>query len=256
MNEKPRIQAWSCGGGTQSAAIAVLICMGELSPDISIIVDTERETSEVWDYLDKYVHPALQKVGVKLQRIPKSLFANNDLWGGKNDETILIPAFTDENGGIGKLTNFCSGEWKKRVIRRFLNTQYPDGTQFTNWIGFSVDEPKRIFQEIGKWQPRFPLIEKRLRRSDCIKLVERFGWPTPPRSSCWMCPNRAHAEWMHLKHNFPDDWQKAVDFEIEIRKKDDALWLTKSGKPLSELPENTDEPDLFTGRCGSGNCFV
>lgn len=35
---------WSCGGGTQSAAIAALIVRGDLpKPDLSIIVDTERE---------------------------------------------------------------------------------------------------------------------------------------------------------------------------------------------------------------------
>ena len=40
-----RTQIWSSGGGVQSTAIAALICIGELSPDLSIIVDTERELS-------------------------------------------------------------------------------------------------------------------------------------------------------------------------------------------------------------------
>ncbi|WP_259474093.1 hypothetical protein, partial [Pseudomonas syringae] len=47
-----RTQIWSSGGGTQSSAIAALICQGELSPDLSIIVDTEREMSTTWDYMD------------------------------------------------------------------------------------------------------------------------------------------------------------------------------------------------------------
>jgi hypothetical protein len=35
---------WSCGGGTQSAAIAALIVSGQMPvPDLSVIVDTERE---------------------------------------------------------------------------------------------------------------------------------------------------------------------------------------------------------------------
>jgi len=256
MNESNRIQVWSSGGGTQSTAIAVLICMGELKPDVAVIVDTEREASETWEYLDKWVMPTLANVGITLHRVPKSQFATVDLWGGKNKDDLLIPAFTDESGEIGKLSTYCSGEWKKRVVRRFLNTLYPKGTLFNQWIGFSLDEPERLFQETGKWEPRFPLFEKRMRRGDCIELVKRFGWPAPPRSSCWMCPNRSHAEWMHLKKNAPEDWQKAIAFEEEIRKRDDAVWLTRSGKPLSELPDAPDQPDLFTGRCGSGQCFV
>lgn len=251
-----RIQAWSSGGGTQSTAIAALICMGVLKPDVAVIVDTEREASEVWEYLDKWVIPGLEKVGVKLHRVKKSQFATVDLWGGKNKDDLLIPAFTDQNGKIGKLSTYCSVEWKKRVVQRFLNSIYPAGTKFNQWIGFSFDEPKRIFQEVGKWEPKFPLFEMGIRRRQCVEIVEKFGWPTPPRSSCWMCPNRSHDEWMHLKHNRPDDWQKAINFEQEIRKGDDAVWLTKSGKPLAELPEVQTEPDLFTARCGSGQCFV
>ena len=43
---------WSCGGGTQSAAIAALIVQGRLPiPDISLMVDTEREKSGTWECL-------------------------------------------------------------------------------------------------------------------------------------------------------------------------------------------------------------
>ena len=47
-----RVQVWSSGGGTKSAAIAALICKNELMPDIAIIVDTEREVQTTWDYHD------------------------------------------------------------------------------------------------------------------------------------------------------------------------------------------------------------
>jgi hypothetical protein len=39
---------WSCGGGTQSAAIAALIVRGDIrKPDLAVIVDTERERERV-----------------------------------------------------------------------------------------------------------------------------------------------------------------------------------------------------------------
>ena len=258
-----RIDIWSSGGGTQSAAIAALICMGELSPDISIISDTERECEKTWNYHENIIVPALESAGHIIHRIKKSDYATVDIYRG---DKLLIPAFTDESGDIGKLPTFCSTEWKKRVVQRFATTQFPEKTQFNMWIGYSTDELKRVYQELGKWQPRYPLIEKRISRGDCYRLVEKMGWPPPPRSRCWMCPNQTHADWMelHKEHerakqsgkNYPTDWEKAVEFEKEIRAKDDAVYLHRSGKPLSEVKPEDDIGDLFTGRCDSGMCFV
>ena len=43
---------WSYGGGTQTAAIAVLILQGRLpKPDIAVMADTGREIASTWDYL-------------------------------------------------------------------------------------------------------------------------------------------------------------------------------------------------------------
>ncbi|RTR51879.1 hypothetical protein, partial [Pseudomonas aeruginosa] len=64
-----RTQLWSSGGGVQSAAIAALIVQGRIAPpDLAIIVDTEREQSTTWDYMDQVIQPALAGVGVTLHR--------------------------------------------------------------------------------------------------------------------------------------------------------------------------------------------
>lgn len=89
-----RVQVWSCGGGTQSAAIAALICRGEIKPDLSVIVDTERDVQQTWDYYDNILVPNLANVGVILNRVKKSEFATVDLYGGIDKNTLLIPAFT------------------------------------------------------------------------------------------------------------------------------------------------------------------
>lgn len=245
-----RTQIWSSGGGVQSSAIAALICMGELRPDLAIIVDTERELSTTWDYLDRYVIPSLETAGVKLERVNKSEFATVDLM--RNDD-ILIPAFTTESGNVGKLPTYCSNEWKQRVMRRWAVSK--GVKQADVWIGFTIDELKRVTTSIGKWQNRYPLIEKRMNRGDCIALVKRIGWPEPPRSSCWMCPNKPHNEWEWQKIHAPEDFQKAIEFEKEIQKADQDLWLTDTGKHLGETDFSKPD-DMFSGRCDSGMCFV
>ncbi len=251
-----RQQLWSSGGGSQSVAIAVLILQGKLpKPDISVIVDTERESSAVWEYHDKYVYPALKAFGVDLRRIPKSWYATVDLYGGKHQEDILIPAWTDETGKIGKLPTFCSNEWKKRVVRRYVSDIFPKQAKFNTWIGFTTDESKRFYQEPGKWEPVFPLVKLGLSKPDCYKIVEDYGWPKPPKSSCYMCPNRDHAAWIDMKNNRPDDWNKAVEFEREMRLKDDGLYLHQSGRVLNEVPENWHSKEPYTGRCTEGMCL-
>jgi hypothetical protein len=163
----------------QSAAIAALICMGELKPDLAVIVDTERELSTTWDYLENVTAPALKAAGVEICRVPKSQYATVDLM--RNDD-VLIPAFTTQGEDIGKLPTFCSNEWKQRVMRRWATEQGVTAADI--WLGFSIDEMRRVTQPTGKWQHRYPLLDKRMNRGDCMALVKRMGWPEPPRSSC------------------------------------------------------------------------
>lgn len=248
-----RLKLWSSGGGVQSTAIAALIVQGKLKPDLSVIVDTEREMSGVWTYLEQYVQPALRQVGVELHRVAKSRYATVDLY---RNEDILIPAWTDESGKIGKLPTYCSNEWKKRVVRRWATDVAGKQAKFNTWIGFSMDETRRLYQEPGRWEPTFPLIDLRMTRDDCLRVVEEVGWPAPPKSSCWMCPNRDHAAWVRMKHESPQDWKNAVEFEREIRLKDDALYLHKDGVPLDQVKMTGKRDDPFTGRCDSGYCYT
>ena len=245
-----RTQIWSSGGGVQSSAIGALICQGELRPDLAVIVDTERELSTTWDYLDRWVMPALERAGVALHRVAKSEYATVDLM--RNDD-LLIPAFTTESGEIGKLPTYCSNEWKQRVMRRWATEQGVKRADI--WIGFTIDELRRVTQPTGKWQNRYPLIDRRMTRGDCIALVKRMGWPEPPRSSCWMCPNKPHHEWEWQRQNAPEDFRRAVEFEREIQRHDEDVWLTDTGASL-DVADFSKPDDMFTGRCDSGMCFV
>lgn len=251
MND--RTQLWASGGGVQSAAIAALIVQGELRPDLAVIVDTEREQSTTWAYMDSVIVPALATVGVTLHRVPKSAYATVDLYGGEDDDSLLIPAFTTQDG-IGKLPTFCSNEWKRRVVQRWATAQ---GVKLaTMWLGISLDEHQRMSMVAGKWENRYPLIERRMNRGDCVALVEKMGWPTPPRSSCWMCPNHGDHEWREIRDHKPEDWQKAIHFEREIRLRDPHAFLHRSAVPLDAVDLSERNASLFDNGCASGYCFT
>lgn len=241
---------WSCGGGTQSAAIAALIVSGRLvRPDLAVIVDTEREKSSTWAYLEQTIAPALQQVGVHVYRVPKSKFATVDLYAKNGD--LLLPAFT---GTGGRLKGFCSSEWKLRVVKRWARSM--GVKRCTCWVGFSLDEFERMKDDEDRWFKRsYPLIDARIRRDECCRIVDAAGWPAPPRSACWMCPHMTNREWAELRDHAPADFAQAVALDEDIRKRDPNVYLHRSGRPLAVADLGADDGQQVLG-CDSGNCFI
>jgi hypothetical protein len=259
-----RTQVWSDGGGTQSAAIAVLILTGRLpKPDLVVISDTERERSSVWDYHDNILVPALSKIGLEIHRIKKSEFSKEDLWAnyGPSDEPhMMMPVFIkNATDGGGRLPTTCSSRWKRRVVQRWLRSV--GVKQCDVWLGMSLDEMRRVRISGEQWyQFRYPLVfDVPMRRGECIRIVEEFGWPTPPRSACWMCPNRVDAEWREMKERYPSDFLKAVELEREIWKRRPDFFLHRSLQPLDQVDFSTSQLSLLSGSddnaCTEG-CFT
>jgi len=231
-------EAWSYGGGVQSAAIAVLVAQGRLpKPEHILIADTGREAAVTWAYMREVVEPLL---GRAITVADHSL-AKVDLYSQGGD--LLMPAFTSTGG---KLPTFCSTEWKKRVVQRKLRELGVESCRL--WVGISVDEVQRAKPSgVGWIEHRFPLLfDVPMRRSECIALVVGAGLPEPPRSSCWCCPHRQNDEWRALP---PEEFARAVEIEREIRAKDAGLFLHRSMKPLAEVDFSESKQANLLGEC-------
>ncbi len=154
FDPKPeRVQVWMNGGGGQSAGLAALICTGDLpKPDWAVLVNTGRERSATFDYYESYVRPALERCGVRCIVVEKEHYATVDLTS-TNGKHILIPAFTNQSGEVGKLTNYCSKEWKLRVKRRWLREiQSPwclRRRNLTNGVDGACDKIARPTFDVG-----------------------------------------------------------------------------------------------------------
>src|SRR6266516_1393381 len=115
------------------------------------------------------MQPLLDQHGLHVDVAPHSL-AKVDLYsrGG----ITLIPAWTIS----GRLSTFCSGEWKARVIERWLRTNGVGSA--TNWIGFTWDERHRVkHTENTQWCRSYPLIDLMLTRADCERILLNAGLP-------------------------------------------------------------------------------
>lgn len=233
---------FSYGGGVQSAAIGVLIHEGVLPvPDLAGIADTGREVASTWDYLHGVMQPYLDRVGLKIEVVPHSL-AGADLFNPKTGLT-LMPAYTRSEASFdglfgadadvqeGRLPSYCSGTWKRDVMERWYRLKGVKTVE--QWIGYSLDEAKRVGTDHRPWcKNRFPLIEKRLTRAMCVRLIQAAGLPVPRKSRCWMCPHQTPEEWLEVKAR-SEEWKLAVALEQQINTND---------------PQQTGELYLYSGR--------
>lgn len=235
MTEPDRPIVLSYGGGIDTVALITLVLEGRLPrPETIVMADTARERQATWDYLDEVVQPALARVGLRVEIAPHDLSAV-DLIADNGD--LLIPVFTE----TGKLPTFCSSKWKQRVVRRWLRARgYGPERPIIEWLGFNLDEVQRLRKSDVAWIERqYPLCvmpETRMRRHEAILQIERHGWPLPPSSACWMCPNRNDETWLEMKRNEPEDFAKAAKLERVLRGAGwGDIYLHRSLQPIDEV---------------------
>lgn len=242
------------GGGRQTVAICLLIAKGIIpKPDKIVMADTGRENPSTFEYLEKYTRPLMREHGLDIEVAPRSL-AKVDLHGHNGD--LLIPVFTQ----TGKLSAFCSGEWKRDVVERYLRSQ---GIKCgVNLLGFAFDERKRWSRSMGKERHnhtvKCPLVELMLTTADCLFLIRDYGWPEPFISSCWMCPHKKNKEWAHVKEHWPELFAQACAMDAELRAEDEqgGVWLHHSRVPLAEADLSYEEEPETVRQCSLGTCFI
>lgn len=262
------IQVLSYGGGVQSVTLALLVANGKLPrPDAIIMADTGREKTSTWEYLEAHVQPVLAGIGMSVEVAPHELSSVDLLsYGG----SILMPMWTTQppsvmpeaqielGGGLkaSKLPTYCSDRWKKEVVRRYIRRTYGlTESKTVTWLGYSLDEIRRVKTDSGR-RLRYPLInELPMSRSDCKRYILECGLPLPQKSACWMCPHMNDSEWAEMRRTHPQDFERAAALERELQQHDAHVWLHKSAKHIDAVVfnENAEQED---SQCGLGLCMI
>jgi hypothetical protein len=282
--QKTKYNYLSLGAGVQSSTLAFMCMKGEITPkpDFAVFADTQAEPKEVYDYLsyvkenvDFPVHivtsGSLEKEAMKIKT------AQSDTKNYKEGQeycVLQIPAFgVLPNGEItAAIGRKCTADYKIKPIHKFVKEEFninPRKKEFhntvTQYIGISWDEIQRMKPSRDKWCiNRFPLIEKEMKRSDCIKWMKDNGYEEPPRSACYFCPFHDNKEWRNLRNNHPDEFKKAITFDKKIRNTINnfphmkmEVYLHKDCKPLDEIDfDNEDDKGQMNwfneceGMCG------
>lgn len=138
------------------------------------------------------------------------------------------------------------------------------GALVEQWIGISLDEASRMKPSRDPWiRCRWPLIERRMRRSNCYEWLQGHGYPRPAKSACIYCPFHADDQWQTLT---PTEFARAVEVDRRLRSRPPeayrakgVLYLHRSGRPLDQIDFSTLEDrgqiNMFENEC-EGMCGV
>jgi hypothetical protein len=273
------IHILSLGAGVQSSCLALMAAKGKVGPmpTAAIFADTHAEPESVYKWLDwleiQLPFPVYRVSAGSLteavfkQRIhekTKAIYYKN-----------LIPAYTlNPDGTRGITGRACTKNHKLDPM--FKKAKELGGIKrgqktigVISWIGISLDEVSRMKPSQLKWaQNRYPLIDMDMTRHDCLRWMEKNGYPKPPRSACTYCPFHSDNEWRRMKKEEPKEFAGAVEFEKKMQqlrtlengpnRMKGKMFLHNSLKPLGEIDfseDNTQGNFHFQNEC-EGMCGV
>lgn len=238
----------SLGAGVQSSTLALMYACGEITPmpEAAIFADTGAEPQGVYKWLDWLE----KQLPYPVHRVTAGDLGKHILTKKRSS----LPLYTlDENNQPGVMMRGCTYDFKLAPLLKKQRelAEVPRGCKkvaMVAVIGISLDEFRRMKPSRNKWcVHRWPLIELRMKRRDCLAWMDKSGYPTPPRSACKWCPYHRNKEWRHLKKNEPEDFAEALAFDVALR--EDKVWpdnmrstvfLHDQRKPLSEVDFRSD----------------
>jgi len=195
-------------GGKDSAALAIYI--KDRYPEIHEKVeyffsDTGAELKEVYDFLDK-LEAFLGKEIIRL-----SSGKDFDHWLKLHNE--YLPSAQQR---------WCTRQMKIKPFEDFVGDDL-----VVSYIGIRADENREGYiSRKDTIKAVFPFIEDGLVRDDIFQMLEDsvgipeyYKWRS--RSGCYFCFFQRQDEWLGLKRNHPELFEKARAFEQRVRTKYD-----------------------------------
>ncbi len=234
----------SFGGGVQTTALAILASQGQVKVDAAIFADPGGEKPETYWYMEAYIKPLFEEVGIPFKII-----------GGRKDGRNLVEHchhFRVIPSVVPKW-RWCTASFKAVPIVKAI------AADAMMLIGFSSDEAKRAENARLAERKRYPLIELNLTGADCRNIISSYGWPIPVKSSCIFCPLQHWSEWNWLKAKHPEVIEKDLAIEARFYERRPDLRETRGlfgGAPLWKYVQGVqmEMPLLNEYSCWSGAC--
>lgn len=261
----------SLGAGVQSTTVALMATSGVITPiDSAVFADTQSEPKKVYRHLEWLrtvvnfpIH--VETRGSLRQEIIDASNGKKGAWG-RPPFFIINP-----DGSDGMTRRQCTGDYKIALINRKVRelagipakSRGPKVAVITRLIGISADEAHRMRDADFRWERNeYPLVDLRMSRGDCLRWLQRHGYPQPPKSACTFCPYHSDAMWLDMKETDPESFADAVAVDDALRASGKHIllkgvpFLHRARIPLSEVTfRGEGQGDLFGEEC-AGVCGV
>lgn len=274
------LSVFSFGGGRQSVAALVLAAQGELPVEFDhwlfSNVGDDSEHPGTIAYFHNVVVPFADKHGIDMRMLRK---VGRDgqvktLYGQltrQESRSIEIPVRMEGSAAPGNRS--CTGTFKIDVIAKWVKQRGASAeSPATIGVGISLDEIHRMNSRKTAPHERlvYPLIDMRLRLTDCIRIIRAAGLPLPPKSACYFCPFHTPEYWADMRREDPDLFEKAADLEDTLNRRrtelgKDRVYLTRYGATHGQslrqvIPAGRELLPLFAeeqdGSCDNGWCMT
>ncbi len=263
------LKVFSFGGGAQSTAALVLAAQGRLDYCTFLFanVGSDSENPDTLDYVHEVAFPFATRHGLTLHELQRHKRDGSveTIYGRitrTDSRSIGIPVYM-ASGAPG--TRQCTYDFKIAVCDKWLKEHGACVEGATVGLGISLDEWSRMRNDSGvAWKKLdYPLIDLRLTRVQCAKIIQQADLPVPPKSSCWFCPYHSTRAWQDLRNTHPHLFEKAVQLETLMNERraklgKDRVWLSSKLKPLTQVTTDLIQLSLpeYEEMCESGYCFV
>ena len=249
------IRVLACGVGVQTVAEVI---RNHQSYDAIIFSDTGSEKEETYYYVNTYLLPFVKENKINF------VVVSNGKYESLYDYCIKHREIPKRN------FRWCTDKFKRQPINQYIRKTFKAHHK-TNVvekaIGISLDESERLntFTNEPKYiKTVYPLIDDKITRLDCKRIIEDAGLPLPIKSGCWFCPFAKKEEFRRLKIEKPELWKQLIIMEKNHPKYPNVT--LKFTKPFEKLDfnfsltdfedfESLEENDTFES-CDSGHCFV
>jgi len=177
----------SYGGGVNSTALVILLIRQGWRGPI-LFADTGAEGEGTYAFLNLFGE-WLSSYGMTITRIGEEYRENHY-------RIDLVRAMETYRQIPLIRARWCTTAYKIDPIKRWCAK---NGYDFDClMVGIAFDESHRQPEKIR------PLVDWRITRSDCARIIRDAGLPVPPKSGCWCCPFQSVTQWRMLWEKHPE----------------------------------------------------
>ncbi len=188
----------SYGGGINSTAMIVFLVNRKLPLDYVVFSDTGDEMPETYEYLDvmgRYLRR--RNIAFEVVRVRNKTSLSDRCLKRK-----VIPS---------QIWRWCTRDMKVRPIHAFYRKLHAHVYQY---MGIDYGEVRRMKPaKVDYVTNLYPLIDFKMGRDECVRVIKKARLPIPVKSGCYMCPFNNIERWQEIYEKHPDLYRYAMKVE-------------------------------------------